>query len=255
MKGTVPPGDALRGIPDGLRSPLLEEFNKLARHYRESRWEPAELNGGKLCEIVYTILKGHVDGAFPASPSKPKNMVDACNALSSASAFPRSVRIQIPRMLIALYEIRNNRNVGHVGADVDPNHMDATAVYRMAKWMMSELLRIFHMISPEDASAVVDALTEREIPLLWRIGDRIRVLGASLTATNKTLVLLYGSAGTLPVRDVAASIEYKNVSQFRQKVLRPAHKIDLLDFDEKADTVILSPVGARHVEQHIPLTV
>src|SRR5438876_337250 len=83
--------------------------NKLARHYRESRWEPAELNGGKLSEIVYTILKGHVDGAFPATPSKPRNMVDACGALASANSFPRAIRIQIPRIIVALYEIRNNR--------------------------------------------------------------------------------------------------------------------------------------------------
>jgi hypothetical protein len=116
MRLTVVPQNALAGIPEGLRSPLLDEFNKLARHYRESRWEPAELNGGKLCEIAYTILKGHVDGAFPTTPSKPKNILDACKALENAVGFPRSVRIQIPRMLIGLYEIRNNRNVGHVGA-------------------------------------------------------------------------------------------------------------------------------------------
>lgn len=255
MKTTVLPDDALKGVPEQLRAPLLEEFNKLARHYRESRWEPAELNGGKLCEIVYSILKGHIDGRFPATPSKPGNMVDACNAFASAGAFPRAIRIQIPRMLTALYEIRNNRNVGHVGADVDPNHMDATVVYSMVKWILSELVRIFHAISPEDASAVVDALTEREVPLLWRIGDRTRVLGASLSAKDKTLALLYGTPGALSVRDVAGSIEYKNASQLRQKVLRPAHEADLLHFDNKSDTVIISPIGSRYVEEHIPLTV
>jgi len=253
MKGAVGPESALGGIPDGLRTPLLDEFNKLARHYRESRWEPAELNGGKLCEIVYTILKGHVDSAFPPAPAKPGNMVDACKALESAHNFPRAIRIQIPRMLVALYEIRNNRNVGHVGADIDPNHMDATVVYGLARWVLSELVRIFHSISPEDATAVVDALTEREIPLLWRIGERTRVLGTQLSAKHKTLVLLYGSAGAVSARDIASSIDYKNVSQLRQKVLRPAHDEDLLDFDMKADTALLSPIGARFVEQNIPL--
>jgi len=255
MKTTILPEDALKGVPEGLRGPLLEEFNKLARHYRESRWEPAELNGGKVCEIVYSILRGHVDGAFPATPSKPSNMVDACNALANASAYPRAIRIQIPRMLVALYEIRNNRNVGHVGADVDPNHMDATVVHSMVKWIMAELVRIFHAISPEEATAVVDALTEREVPLLWHIGDRTRVLGAGLSAKDKTLALLYGSLGALSVRDIAGSIEYKNASQFRQKVLKPAHQADLLDFDSKSDTAIISPVGVRYVEENIPLTV
>lgn len=83
MTGPILGVYALSGIPTGLRKPLLEEYNKLAKHYREGRWEPAELNGGKLCEIVYTILKGYVDGSFPDAPSKPGNMVEACRALES----------------------------------------------------------------------------------------------------------------------------------------------------------------------------
>lgn len=255
MTSTPSAADALNGIPDGLRKPLLEEFNKLARHYRESRWEPAELNGGKLCEITYSILKGHVDGKFPASPSKPKNMFAACTALEQATAFPRSVRIQIPRMLVSLYEIRNNRNVGHVGADVDPNHMDATVVYSMIKWVMSELVRIFHSISPEEAAAVVETLTERDVPLLWQVGEVTRVLGTGLSAKDKMLVLVYGSSGSVSVRDILQSIEYGNASRFRANVLKAAHKADLIHFDARSDAVTLSPVGVRYVEENIPLTV
>jgi len=47
-------------------------------------------------------------------------------------------------MLIAQYEIRNNRGVGHVGGDVDQNHMDAKIVVEMAKWTIAELIRLFH---------------------------------------------------------------------------------------------------------------
>ena len=158
-------------------------------------------------------------------------------------------------MLIALYEVRNNRNVGHVGADVDPSHMDATVVYGIVRWIMSELVRIFHGITPDEASAVVDALTEREVPLLWRMKDRVRVLGSGLSAKDKALALLYGSPGPVSVSDIVESIEYSNSSQFRRKVLKPAHKADLIHFDENADIVTISPVGIRHVEQNVPLVV
>jgi hypothetical protein len=57
------------------------------------------------------------------------------------------------------------------------------------------------------------------------------------------LALLYGSTGTLSVRELVTSIEYASLSQFRAKVLKPAHKADLVHFDIKADTVTLSPVG------------
>lgn len=131
-------------LPDTLRTELVDAFNQIVKNFRERRWEPAELNGGKLCEVVYTILKGYAAGTYPPRAKKPRNMVMACQNLANgaAASAPRSIRIQIPRMVIALYEIRNNRNVGHVGGDVDPNHMDAVCVLQIAKWIMAELVRV-----------------------------------------------------------------------------------------------------------------
>lgn len=252
---TVEPRLALAGIPEGLRGPLLEEYNKLARNFREGRWEPAELNGGKFCEIVHTILRGYADGKFPAKPSKPRNMLAACQELEKCTNISRSARIQIPRILIALYEIRNNRNVGHVGADVDPNHMDATLVLSMSKWALSELVRIFHGVTTDEAASLVEALTERELPLIWRFGEHVRVLGQNLTAKDRTLALLYSSSTPLNVRSLCTSVEYSNITQFRAKVLKPAHKADLLHLDDKTDIVTISPVGIRYVEKSVPLTV
>jgi hypothetical protein len=240
-------------VPEGLRGPLLLEFNKQARNFRERRWEPAELNGGKLCEIVYSILKGYVDGAFPKSPSKPANMVDACRQLEKASGFSRSIRVQIPRMLVALYEIRNNRNVGHVGSDVDPNHMDATVVLGMSQWIMAELVRTFHDVSTEVATAVVDQLVERTVPLIWKVGSRTKVLDPKMSSRDKAFVLLYAAPNPLTVLEIVNSIEYSNASQFRTKVLAPAHRELLIDLDKKADLVTLSPLGARLVEDTIQL--
>lgn len=249
------PHAVLSGIPNDLRDALLEALNEIVRNYREMRWEPSELNGGKLCEIVYSILKGHVDGAWPSAPYKPRNMFDDCMAFQKAGkTFPRSVRIQIPRALITLYEIRNNRNVGHVGADVDPNHMDATLVLSISKWIVAELVRIFHQTTTEIATEIVDALTDRTIPLLWKVGEITRVLRTDLSAKDKMLVVLYGARGSTSVKNVVESIEYGNASRFRSSVLTNAHKEGLIHFDRKTDTIQLSPVGVRYVESNINLT-
>jgi hypothetical protein len=73
------------------------------------------LNGGKLCEAAYTILRSKVDGTWATKPTKPRDMVAACRAFEQATGFDHSVRITTPRVLMALYEIRNNRGVGHAG--------------------------------------------------------------------------------------------------------------------------------------------
>jgi hypothetical protein len=239
-------------VPQALEDELLERFHEIERNFREHRWEPTELNGGKLSEVVYCILRGHVDASFPSSAYKPPNFYDACLKLESApKSYGRSVRIQIPRMLIALYEIRNNRNVGHVGGDVDPNQMDSVCVLQMAKWIMAELIRIFHGITLEEASAKVEALSEREISLIWDAGNVRRVLDNSLTMLEKTLVLLFGTPHPLSEAELIKSLEHSNRSVYRRDVLRRAHDERLVEYDTETKSVKISPLGIRRVESSI----
>lgn len=236
-------------LPDSLRNELIDEFNKLVKSYRESKWEPSEMSGGKMCEIIYSILDGFVSGSFPAHSSKPGNMVDACRALEQAPAtFERTVRIQIPRILIALYEVRNNRGAGHVGGDVNPNHMDATFVISTAKWLMSELIRIFHSVDTEEAQKTVELITERETPLIWSVNGRKRVLNTTLSKSAQTLLLLHQTSEAKD-EDLFAWVEYSNFSVYKSKVLNPGHKQRLWEYDRVAGIVTLSSLGVAEAER------
>ena len=245
-----PVASVLGTLPDTLRKELFDAFDQIVKNFRERRWEPAELNGGKLCEVVYTIVKGYADGKYPAKAKKPRNMVMACQNLESeAVGTPRSIRIQIPRMLIALYEIRNNRNVGHVGGDVDPNHMDAVCVLQMAKWIMAELVRVLHDVSTEGATAIVDGLADRETPLIWDVNGKKRVLSTKLGMRAKTLILLHASNGPIGEADLVSWVEHSNPSVYRRDVLRSAHQDRLIEYDASGRTAEISPLGIAHVEE------
>ncbi len=228
----------LSGLPNGLRDPLLKSYREIAANYVEHRWEPSELNGGKLCEVVYTILDGSISGTFATKPSKPKDFLKACRTLEGLPTDPnrvgdRSLRILIPRVLAPLYEIRNNRGVGHVGGDVDPNFLDATTVYEMASWVVAELVRIFHNVSTKDAQETVNALVERKRHLIWEIGEVKRVLDPSMKNSDQVLVLLHQRPAWVSENDLASWVEYSSVSMFRTRVLEPLHKARLIEFDRK----------------------
>lgn len=249
--------ELLGALPQGLRRELLYAYAEILRNFRERRWEPSELNAGKLCEVTYSILRGYVDGSYPKRASKPRNMVDACRQLEQApSTFPRSVRIQIPRMLVALYEIRNNRGVGHVGGDVVPNHMDALCVVEMCKWLLAELIRVFHDTSTSQATAAVDALVERTVPTVWQVGETLRVLEPSLSMKEKTLVLLYHRRGPVQESRLVEWVEHSKRSVYRRDILRRAHKAKLIEYDSENATIEISPLGIAYVEEKIlPLEV
>lgn len=249
---TLAAEDALGSLPAGLRDELLRAFDEIVSNFRARKWEPSELNGGKLCEIVYTILNGHVSGSYPGRASKPRNIVDAGHALSQApDAFPRSVRIGIPRVLIALYEIRNNRSVGHVGGDVDPNQMDATIVLGMSKWIVAELVRVFHEVTVEEATEVVELLSTRDVPAIWEHGQTRRVMDTSLTTKGETLLLLYGSTSPTAVSDLLDWTEYGNASRYRADILGELHRRRLIEFDKVADAAIMTTRGAAVVEEEM----
>ncbi len=246
----------LSGISMGLRDPLLKTFREIAANFVEHRWEPSELNGGKFCEVVYSIIAGSINGTFPAKPSKPKNMLVACQGLQGLPADPnrpgdRSLRVLIPRVLPALYEIRNNRGVGHVGGDVVPNFLDATAVYAMSSWVLAELIRIFHNVSTIEAQETVDVLIERRHSLIWEFEDTKRVLDPKMSRSDQALFLLHSKPAWVSEKDLGNWVEYSNPNVFRQKVLKPLHRSRLIEFEERQHRVRISPRGVEDVEQRI----
>jgi hypothetical protein len=239
---------ALTAIPLGLRDPLLSEYQTIVQNFLEHRWLPSELSGGRFSEIVYTILDGHAKGAYAGAPSKPGNFEQACKKLENNAHEPRSFQILIPRMLPALYEVRNNRSVGHVGGDVDPNHMDSLVVLSMCNWIMGELVRVYHAMNVPDAQKVVNALAEIRIPVVWSDGYKKRILQPTLKLPEQLLLLIATTLPQITINELQLWSEASDKSYF-MKVLRAFHKKRLIELDEKAGTIQVLPPGAKQTEE------
>ena len=250
---TINATQALGNLPQGLRAELLEEFSHITRNYRERRWRAQELDAGHFCEIVYWILKGYLDGEYVDKASKPSgfDLKTACEALAKTPkrAGPDSVRVTVPRVLVALYQIRNNRGVSHTGSEVNPNHMDATLVLHGAQWVMAELVRIFHDTDVDTATKIVDALVDRTLPVVWEVGDVKRVLDLSLSLADATLVLLYGEPAGEADTDLARHLEQTRISDYRRRVLTPLHKARKIEWNPRTGLAVISPKGITYVEE------
>jgi hypothetical protein len=242
--------DALKTIPAGLRDPLIEEFGQALDEYRASDWEKVGLKAGKFCEVAYCICAGHATGTYASSPSKPKNFPQACRDLEQYNGTKgKSLCMQVPKVLAALYELRNNRSIGHVSAEISPNHMDAELFLRGMKWVMGEFVRNYSQLPLNDSYAVVEAITARTFHMVWSSGDVRRVLEPAKTAGQKVLILLYAEGKPVTVAQLQSWVEYKNGTDFKRKVLRDLHKKALVHFDESASVVQILPTGQALVEK------
>jgi len=245
---------ALANIPSTFRSRLIQAYLDLKKNHAEGRHDAAGLAAGKLCEVVLRLLQKKVHGSSTPFGTKIKNYADECNRLinAPATAGNESERVVVPRALVFLYTMRNKRGIGHVGGDVDANAIDSASMTRTADWIMCELIRINHGLSLEEAQDIVDALAIRELPTIWEVAGKKRVLKEGLTAKDEALLLLYSCQDSaVLLEDLCDWVEYCNPTMFKSKVIRGLHKQRLLEFDEDSESVILSPKGVDYVEKNL----
>ena len=241
---------SLTAIPLQLREPLISEFLDALSEYRAGDWEKVGTKAGKFCEIAFNICDGHATGTYAQAPNKPRNMLQSCQSLERFNRNRgRSLCIQIPRILMGMYELRNNRAIGHVGGDVDPNEMDAEYLLRGMKWIVGEFVRFYSRLPEGESRAIVEAVTVRTHRSIWREGNVVRVLDPSKSAREKVLIVAYAENCAIKVPDLAEWAEYSNLSRFRATILKDLHGKALIHFNKKEDTVRILPPGQNFVEE------
>ncbi len=213
-------------------------------------WEKVGLKAGKIAEAIYSILEGVSSGSFQAQPFKPANFVSACTQLEKNTTLSRSLRIQIPRVLIGIYELRNNRSVGHVGSPVRPNALDGEYFFRASKWALCETSRaLCEALGKSGDGNFYLSVNMSELPLIWDNDGIVRVLRPGLTAGEKTLVVLAHLNQWVSVDRLRINVEYSNPTDYKRKVLRGLHDKKLIEYDEKNARAIALPPGLRRARE------
>jgi len=240
-------------LPLKLVDKLIDCYIELKQNYYLGRHRPSELEGGRFVELVRRILEYHTTGSYTPLNQALRGFNET--ALQTferldGKRFCDSLRKHIPRVLKAIYNIRNNRDVGHVGGDVSPNYMDSTLISTACDWILAELLRIFHDMPLDRAQRIIDSLVKRKIPLVYEIDGFYKVLNPDLVLKDKILAILYvrGDAGATDDQ-LISWLDYDNRSYLTSKVLSPLKKRTFIH--RAANKNKITPLGTVYVEKHI----
>lgn len=119
-------------------------------------------------------------------------------------------------------------------------------------WCLCELIRLCNAASLEEAQELLDAIAMRQMPDIWSVGGKKRVLDPLLTYKEQTLPLLYSETeSAVPAEDLLDWTEHPNVRDFRRHVLNGLHKDRHIEDDRDTEMVTLSPRGAQEVEDDL----
>lgn len=231
--------------PLELVEKLLDSYKGIERNYQISNWKSSELDAGHFAEVVLRIIEHKLLGDHtPLSTSFGSFNQGVLSKFENAKGH-ESYKILIPRTLFSVYCIRNKRGVGHIG-EVSPNELDATYILYAAKWVMAELVRLCSTLSPEDASALIHQVIERQVEAIWDDGETFMILDSKLKTPDKILLALYKKDNRVD-SEIQKSMEYQNKSAFN-KILASLKKERLIDYTDDKRCKI-SPLGCLRAEE------
>lgn len=237
-----------------FRTRLVKHYLALKTAYVQKHYDRCGIQTGHFCETLLRLLQHRLTGSFVPFGTRIPNFIDECDKLTKQpqTAGHEGLRVIMPRALAFAYSLRSKRGFGHVAGDVDANAIDAGTCVRAADWCLSELIREVHSLPIEQAQAILDAISARQLPAVWSLGDRKRVLHPGFDYREQTLLLLYESAdGSATVDQLFKWTDHKHKTRYTRNVLQPQHADRLVEYDEDNQTVILLPPGEKEVEDNL----
>jgi len=200
-------------FPEVLIDELITCYLELKQHYYCQEHRPSELDGGRFSEVVIRMIQHVIDGKYiqlgTKLPNVNKVLLDF--EMVDGSKYYESMRIHIPRVLNSVYNIRNRRDVGHIGKDISANENDSNYVFIACTWILVELIRIYSEKTIEEAKQMVSKLVEIELPIIQNFDDAIKILKTDLPISEKILLILFIKQGEyLNDKTIMKHIEYNN---------------------------------------------
>lgn len=249
---TVTLKSALGAVPADIADALGREYGDLESRYSRADWAPASLNGGRFAEALIRYLQWKQNGTFTAVGAQLERE-KTLNRVKSDASVDASLRLHVSKCAELLLDVRNHRDVAHLGRDVDVKEMDSHLVLRLAAWSLSEVIRQEAAVSASDRQQLVDRLSAKTVPLVEEIGGELVVLSTSLDAGDRSLVVLYHAhPEPVGIDQLRKSAAYTNSSRFRSSVLGSLQRDRLIHL--RGIDVHITRLGIARAESVIQLT-
>lgn len=253
MPDTITVEAALANVPTTFRSKLIKYYQQLKQAYVRGDLDACGARAGKFSETLIRCIQNLLENTHTRFGEQLNLYVESRRLESlPKTTGPESLRVFIPRALCFLYTLRNKRGFAHVGGDLDSDPVDAITCVRVADWCLCELIRIVHRLPLEDAQTLVNAISAKEVPDVWTVAGKKRVLKAGLEYKAQTLLLLYSTVNeAVLVEDLFEWTEYSRIDNYKRNVIGSLHRSRLVEWDKDTDAVLISPTGIAHVEQEL----
>lgn len=232
-------------LPTSLLDQMLLAYDKSRQYYFLGRYRPSCLESAFFAEAGIRLLQYITTGNYTPLTEQLQKIPEEIRKLAQASTkYSDSIRLIIPKVLQVVYDLRNKRNIGHTGGDVNENFADATLALNNCSWVLAELIRIYHTGNIDTAQKIVDSLVEVKLPLIQDFNGFLKVLDPTLSLPSKILVILHhkGKDG-VTATELVKWLGSKNIYKRSYELI----KLDYIHKEDSTGKYYITYAGEKHL--------
>ena len=228
---------------DQLAPTLERVYEELEQAFQRGDWKRTLVDAGHVVEVVRRVIELKQRGSFtPIGASLPP-CDDRFLSNTAQNGGPDVLRIHIPRVLFAVYGMRNKRGGGHVSENAVAQ-ADARYVMQSARWVLSELFQLYSSLDQDELERLIERLGRLPVEHVWQSATRTRVMDPMLPLKAQLILLLATAKNEeQSISDLHANSEAQ--LPYVRRLLRKLHADRLIELDEEENRVTLSPLGRK----------
>lgn len=237
-----------KSFPVEVASRIIGDYSALQKKLISRDWKGVQIEIAHIVEHIRRFLENTLLNA-PIDYKKklPDFNEHSLKSYENAKG-DESFRLNVPRILYSMSTTRNKRSVAHTN-EVIANKMDALYMLTAVKWCLGEIIRVKARITPNEINDLIEGLFQREHEIIWMNDTITRILDPNMSSNNQVLLLLYFKEKMTDF-DLKNAIEYKNYTDFKNKVLKKLHKERLIEYQISGECLLLPP-GIKKVEEEL----
>lgn len=236
------------GLHEGSVERTIEHYEEMRHHLSQGNYPEVGVRVGKFCENVANILR--VEFGEDVDPNGVVDeVINRATSGNVGSDHPVELRLTIPRLLRAAYELRSRRNHVHVNLEVPVNHNDSQTAVRICTWILSELLRLYGEEEHMDKIAeIIDDLASPVVPYVDYYNGKRLLMHQELETREEILIHLFLDGGEIDAENLVEWIPGSDNRQIKGS-LGALKSQRLVHYED--GIAAISSLGAKEAENLI----
>jgi hypothetical protein len=189
-------------VDPSLASSIVDSYVEMQQRFFAGDWQPAELDGGRLCEAVSRALY-QLDSGTVTHSELPGTLCDWLEDFNKKRphALAEGDRRHFCKAIKLVYKFRSDRGPVHISTEYTANEMDSILMLHACKWMFAEFLRIAWNQDRKITAETIADIIQLEHPLIHEVDGTPLILDHNVSAPEEVLLLLNHADGHKLQRD------------------------------------------------------